>query len=354
VPRGPKGQYAGSTRRCLPPLDGAPQSTAVTADRDASGLLDVRGASRWVAAEATSVSLDAAGLDHLAGLLAGSPVEAAPWSVHHLGDGPAEPVAGWTLALSALNFSFWEDEPRWRVDGLDGYLALARALRRAHAAGSPIADPAHVAGWTVDDLAGILHGDAGGSPLPPMMAERHSVLTELAGWLCDAHGGSAMTALRAVPSAAALATELADQLRGFRDVAEYHGRRVPLLKRAQIAAHDCATALDDRAPPGLRRLSALTAFADYKLPQVLRAHGVLVYASELATKVDRRVPLQSGSDEEIEIRALSVVAVDELVARLRNRGLDWDAARVDGQLWWRGQTRRERDRPYHRTRTIWY
>src|SRR5437588_6565369 len=79
----------------------APQSTAVTADRDDWGLLDVRGASRWVAAEAASVSLDAARLDRLAGLLAGSPVEAAPWSVHHLGDGPAEAVAGWTLALSA-------------------------------------------------------------------------------------------------------------------------------------------------------------------------------------------------------------------------------------------------------------
>ena len=86
----------------------------------------------------------------------------------------------------------------------------------------------------------------------------------------------------------------------------------------------------------------------------VRSGSSYLCASELATKVDRRVPLQSGSDEEIEIRALSVVAVDELVARLRNRGLDWDAARVDGQLWWRGQTRRERDRPYHRTRTIWY
>ena len=86
----------------------------------------------------------------------------------------------------------------------------------------------------------------------------------------------------------------------------------------------------------------------------LRAHGVLAYASALATKVDRRIPLDSGSDEEIEIRALSVVAVDELVARLRNHGLDWDAARVDEQLWWRSQTHRERDLPYHRTRTIWY
>jgi hypothetical protein len=264
----------------------------------------------------------------------------------------AETVAGWTLLLSALNFSFWQDEPRWRVRGADGYMAMAHALRRAHDDGVAVARPEFWTRWSVDDLALVLRGDAGGAALPPMVAERHAVAAELGAWIVAAHGGSALRALSNAASAYGFAQELAATLRGFRDVAEYRGRRVPLLKRAQIAAHDCGAALGDRAPVALRDRSGLTAFADYKVPQVLRASGALVYAPPLAAAVDAGEELASGDEAETEIRALTVVAVDRLVALLRSRGRDVDATEVDALLWWRGQGMRAR--PYHRVRTIWY
>jgi len=312
---------------------------------------DVRSACAWVAGQASHVLVDQAALRSLAAELLAAPGPPV-WGEPHLVDAPAETVAGWTLLLSAVNFSFWQDEPRWRVAGADGYLAMAHALRRAHDAGVPVAEPSSWTRWSVEDLAAVLRGDPDGASLPPMLAERHAVAAELGAWIVGVYGGSALGALSAAPSAFGFAQTLAATLRGFRDVAEYRGRRVPLLKRAQIAAHDCGAALGSRAPEGLRDRSGLTAFADYKLPQVLRAAGVFEYTPSLAARVDAREELVAGREEEVEIRALTVACVDALVELLRAGGRDVDAPLVDGMLWWRGQGLRAL--PYHRVRTIWY
>jgi hypothetical protein len=311
-----------------------------------SAVPDVRATCLRVAARAAHVSIDRHALERLGATLSSAP--AVPgWEEDHLAGGDAEARAGWTLLLSALNFCFWEDEPRWRVEGVDGYLALAAALRRADRDGVPVHRPEHVAAWSAADLGEVLRGDPGGPPAPPLLAERHAVAVELATWLVREHGGSALSPLTGAPSAAELAVELAGRLGGFRDVAVHRGEPVALLKRAQIAAHDCGVALGEDAPAGLRDRSGLTAFADYKVPQVLRAAGVLVYRPELAETVDRRVELAAGSEEEVEIRAMTVVAVDRLAGVL-----GMEACVVDTLLWWRGQGLREP--PYHRCRTIWY
>jgi len=311
-----------------------------------SAVPDVRESCLRVASRASQVTVDGDALRRLAGELARSG-STPGWEEDHLAGGDAETRAGWTLLLSALNFCFWDDEPRWRVEGADGYMALTAALRRAYRDGVPVHRPSDVAEWSVERLAEVLRGDDGGPASPPLLVERHRVAVELAEWLVREHGGSAMSALVHAPSAAGFAVSLAGRLAGFRDVAVYRGEPVALLKRAQIAAHDCRLALGEDAPEGLRDRSGLTAFADYKVPQVLRAEGVLVYRPDLADTVDGRVQLAAGSEAEVEIRALTVVAVDRLAALV-----GMSACGVDTVLWWRGQGLREP--PYHRTRTIWY
>lgn len=307
----------------------------------------------WVASVASRVRVSPAGVSALAWSLRDAPSPPG-WEWPHVrsADAGAEVAASWTLLLSALNFCFWQDEPRWRVNGADGYMALAHALRRAHDFGVPVAQPAVWASWSVAELSSVLAGDSGGPAAPPMLAERHAVAAELGGWLCRDFGGSGFAAVSAAGSALEFAQTLAGTLRLFRDVAEYRGRRVPLLKRAQIAAHDCGLALGDACPPGLRDRSGLTAFADYKLPQVLRAAGALEYSPSLAATIDARVELEPGSEEEVEIRACTVVAVDQLVSSIRAAGREVDAPLVDSMLWWRGQGLQAQ--PYHRVRTIWY
>jgi hypothetical protein len=101
-------------------------------------------------------------------------------------------------------------------------------------------------------------------------------------------------------------------------------------------------------------MGELTAFADYKLPQVLRHAGILTYEAALASKVDRMVHLGPGSPEEVEIRANTVWAVELIKQELKRRGKNLKAFEIDWLLWNLGQREPFRAKPYHRTVSIYY
>jgi hypothetical protein len=121
------------------------------------------------------------------------------------------------------------------------------------------------------------------------------------------------------------------------------------LKRAQITAADLwgAGAID------FPDVDQLTCFADYKLPQALRHLGALEYSEHLARRVDDWVELEPGGPEEVEIRAATVVAVEEVRDRLASKGRHLPAVEVDWLLWSYAQGIFP-VRPYHRVRTVFY
>jgi hypothetical protein len=100
-------------------------------------------------------------------------------------------------------------------------------------------------------------------------------------------------------------------------------------------------------------LNELTAFADYKLPQLLRNVGILRYAVPLAEKIDNQVPLAAGSEEEVEIRGNTVWAVELMGQELDALGLRLPSYQIDWMLWYASQDSKHM-KPYHRTRTIYY
>lgn len=103
-------------------------------------------------------------------------------------------------------------------------------------------------------------------------------------------------------------------------------------------------------------IDTLTAFSDYKLPQLLRTAGVLIYENDLSRRIDNYTALPQGSREKIEIRAATIQAVE----LLRERIEDYTGAKIftcllDNCLWWMSQSEEFGEQsPHHRTRTIYY
>ena len=64
-------------------------------------------------------------------------------------------------------------------------------------------------------------------------------------------------------------------------------------------------------------MDKITTFADYRVPQLLRHLDVLKYSPELSRQVDNKVELVPFCADELYIRAATVVAVDELVDRVK-------------------------------------
>lgn len=129
---------------------------------------------------------------------------------------------------------------------------------------------------------------------------------------------------------------------------------VRFLKRAQILVADLAGSAMGASWGAFRDLGALTAFADYKVPQVLANHGILVYAPDLRARLQRRTLIPAGADEEIEIRAATIWACELLRRALATRGRFVTASQLDWLLWTEGQALPSDTLPYHRTLTTFY
>jgi hypothetical protein len=277
----------------------------------------------------------------------------------HFFDGTARTV-NWVLVLDALNFCFWGEpgEKRWQIEWhgqvLDGYNALAAALSRAVERGWPIWEADYLAGMREDTLAEIL-APVAGSPNIPLFEARLANLREVGQVLRDHyHGEFTSAVLRAGRSAVSLVLLLTRELASFRDTATWQGITVPFYKRAQICVADLHTAFAGRDWGAFDDLSQLTAFADYKVPQLLRRYGILGYSTELAERVDLRLPIPAGSLEEIEIRSATIWGVEWLRRELDGRGMSRPSSAIDYRLWSDSQGEAPDDRPYHRTRTIYY
>ena len=198
----------------------------------------------------------------------------------HYFDGTEETVR-WIFVLDLLNHCFWpdKDEPVWTVSyrgaPYSGYWGLAAALKRAHEEGIPLTRATFLSSISFSDLEKILSGNGGKLPL---LEKRYENLRE-AGRILTLHWqGDIVNLVRdTAGSAVRTAKALVASFPGFRDEATFEGARVYFWKRAQIFASDLHTAFSGKLWGHFNDIDQLTAFADYKLPQVLRELGIISY-----------------------------------------------------------------------------
>lgn len=257
--------------------------------------------------------------------------------------------------LDAINFSFWPDTGRqqWKVqiangEKRTGYWALVYALQRGVRENRRLLDPRWLRSMTDDDTACLLRGIG----TIPLLHQRTLALRELGRELRDSSSLLELV-LQSGGEVVAFIDTVIDRFPLFRDESVYRGRRIGFYKRAQLLVHDLSLVLSHFNLRPFSNLDYLTAFADYKIPQLLRALGVLHYDETLAFVIDREQSLQQGSAAETEIRGATVHAVELLRGELRRKGFSLTSAEIDNILWTEAK-RRDLKNPHHRTRTTYY
>lgn len=309
-----------------------------------------------VVAESPHLSLDRAAAIRAVQQAPPELLQLPTWEDPGFLDDRPEKVLGWLLAYNAVNYCYWPEPgaSRWWtvVDGRDVgredealgiMVAFAEQIRRGRALwrGSVLARV------TEDELAGWLPPAAGAGPLP-MMAERAAGLREL-GAALTAHGGP--LGLVDVGSAPALVERLVTACPSWEDT---RGPDLPFRKRAQLCTGMIIGRLQGHGAGNLDDREALTAYADYRLPQILRGMGVLHLAPALDDHIAARKELALGSPEEIALRASTVVAAEWMRQALEPLWPHVTMLEVD-HLLWRQAVARQADLPrFHRTRTTDY
>uniref|UniRef100_A0A8D8M5X5 Queuosine 5'-phosphate N-glycosylase/hydrolase n=1 Tax=Cacopsylla melanoneura TaxID=428564 RepID=A0A8D8M5X5_9HEMI len=198
----------------------------------------------------------------------------------------------WIFIIDSLNFCFWKspDQPQWTVtyEGItySGYFALCAALKKAKTIDRVnICDPHVTSKLSLDDFKHILRGD--NNILPNLIEERYKFLQENSNILLSKY-------------------------------------EVAFYKRAQILVadlHFCATTsispVSDTQRGGtpciFNDIDALTMFADYRVPQVLKYFGILEYSDTLTNALNQTTFKDPDSRFEVELRGNSIEAVERIV-----------------------------------------
>lgn len=263
------------------------------------------------------------------------------------------------FVLDSLNFCFW---PVANVE----YDTLAVCLKRVLERDESAFGAAKLASMTEEELESWFP-----SVQIPLLSERVERLRELGCGLLDKDDGydglACNVVARAKNSAVQLVKLVLRSFQGFRDTVVYKGALVHFYKRAQILVGDVWAAYGRQTESsGLSSASAgsiycfndmdqLTMFADYRVPQLLRQMAILEYTEDLARSIDGYEEIAFGSDEETEIRAATVVAVEQLQQALVEKGATkLLVVELDWLLWQRGEAMKEALRPHHRTLTVYY
>lgn len=260
---------------------------------------------------------------------------------------------------TCVNFCFWsesgEQNDQWFVEWpkdhviTSGWYSIKGAFQRAMAEGKPILDSHYLEQVTLADVHEIFRGH--NNIDIPLLEHRHNNLKQAGNILSDKWDGQISNLIKAAHGDAIKVVELIIRdFPFFRDTANYHGHDVMLYKRAQIFAFDIHYVMDTYHQPPLDNLNQLTAFADYRLPQFMRHMGVLEYTTELAQQIDNYALIEQGSDEEIEIRAVTIWIVELLRQKLNK----YSMGEIDNAIWLLSQDVKTKMNPHHRTYSIFY
>lgn len=255
------------------------------------------------------------------------------------------------VVLDAVNFGSGYFPHLRRRDGRSGYFHVARALTERWEE-RPL-DAAEMSSMSPEACAAIF-GQPRVGPAFELMTLFASALTALGAHLLERYEGSPAELIAESGGSAERLAGLLAAIPFYDDVHGWHGRPVPLYKRAQITPSDLSLALGARGLGEFGDLDRLTIFADNLVPHVLRVDGVLELDPILLERIEREELLISGSVEEVELRACAVHAAELVLAELRAAGRPLRALDLDNLLWNRGQGPEYKARPRPRCRCVYY
>ncbi len=270
---------------------------------------------------------------------------------HYVGHG-ADTVA-FILTLDAINFGSGYFPHLHKRPGMSGYFTIASALTDLFNNHGPLS-ASQLREIPPDDCAGIFDQDMADPVTAELMNLFSRALSDLGSYLIYRFHGSFVELVAAADHSVTRLVDILTIMPLFNDVAKYRGMNVPFYKRAQITASDLALAFDEQGPGEFHDLNKLTIFADNMVPHVLRVDGILSYNEDLLASIEQGDLIAAGSEEEVEIRACAVHAVELIVGAIASSKKTVTSQQLDNTLWNKGQNPEYKALKRHRTRTPYY
>jgi len=262
-------------------------------------------------------------------------------------------ILDYLIMLDSINFCFWSKKDKWYIPykgkEYDGYFALSLSLKRFFEDNPNKANLEYFSKISFKEFSKILKGRGE----LQFLKKRWQIVRKVSSVLIKKYGDSINFVLSARGRFSILVPKISKELPFFNDTSYYSGQKVYFYKRSQILSSDICSSLSGKGLGFFKDPGYLTAFADYKLPQILKFFGVLEYSIALERKIKNKIIIPAGSKQEVEIRSATVLAVEYLRKALLKLGKNLSSSQIDWILWVKTQEIKI-ESPYHLTRTIYY
>lgn len=265
-----------------------------------------------------------------------------PYGILNLG---VEDIINFLVIFESIDYSFW-GEPKWTMKtdkvNTDGAIALMYALLRLREQKGNL----NFERITFDEFSEALKGNVE----IPLLEERYKVVLQVSKIINKKMQNNFYYYIKNITKDIVLFNTIINNFPSFADTRTYDNKTIYFYKLAQLLTSDI---LHIRSlKEGITvDYSNLVGCADYKIPQVLRSIGVLVYDKELSDLVDNKNELEENSIYEVEIRANMVVAINLIKKELNNKV---SAIDINDTIWSFSQDKTKKLLPYHLTRTLSY
>jgi len=257
--------------------------------------------------------------------------------------------------FDSINFCYW-GSPKWTVKhngkNLGGAYSMIKALDNALLNGKmPVLDMNYLSTISEEDFSEILKGEV----KIPLFEERLKIIRENASILRDKFEGNFSKVVEmADKDGLKLLSLINENFHSFQDSYNFKGNRVNFHKRAQLLVFETYELFKGKGYGDLRDIGKLIGFADYKIPHVLHMLGVLNYNEELTNKIDNKIELEKGCQEEIEIRANMLWCIELLRRELAKNNMSVYSVYINDYLWGLGRQDSMKEKSYHLVRTTDY
>ena len=136
----------------------------------------------------------------------------------------------------------------------------------------------------------------------------------------------------------------------FKDERTYNNQTIYFYKLAQLLTSDILHIREQKEKIEVD-YSHLIGCSDYKIPQVLRGHGILIYDDELSKIVDNGIEIPINSPYEVEIRASMITVIDIINKKL---GYKYSSIDINDYIFMKKEDKSLKLKPYHLTRCTNY
>lgn len=234
------------------------------------------------------------------------------YNPYNLLDLDVELIINFLLIFEAIDYSFW-GEPKWTIDTKDGkkdgsdallYVMLERVKKTKNADFSDM---------TLNEFKKLLKGNVD----IPLLEERYNTAVSISKKVNKKMNGNFYGYIKDIYTDKELFDIVIKNFDSFKDERKYKGETIYFYKLAQLLVSDVLH-IREKLENITVDYSNLVGCSDYKIPQTLRALGIIEYNDELSNMVDQKIELVNSSEFEVEIRASQIVVINYISKKIAN------------------------------------